>query len=314
VIEDSVPLSANDTDNADNGNTAAQAPQTTEQDLLLLAEDHANGRRGRREMEAEDSRMAAAIAEEYGGLRLWDRQPGETARAWMMFQSFRDIGPRRTFAEAIRLLRERQETADLLEPDTIHVSKRDATRKRRQIASMTQMSDYAVRYEWRRRCVAYDVYLDRERQETAVQEVRAMVQRHLGISAMLQQKSVNALKELQWETLKGNPRLLLDYLVEGTKMERAVRGDAIVTAAANANAADTATPAGGAVEGMDLQFENTKDELRRRLEAIAARKAQLRQHELEQSGVVVRQITDGSNSVRSDELPAADDDNAPRSQ
>lgn len=203
--------------------------------------------------ELEQAAIQATLAEESpDGRKPWDRLESERTKPWLAFQCYRDLGPKRTLAEVSRTLYGPKENQP---PEVTEGGKVP------KVKSVTRLKMWMVEHNWVARAVAYDLHLDRTRQETAQNEVTAMVQRHLGISGMIQQKALNALKEMTPEQLKKSPKVLLDYLIEGAKMERLARGEVTERIQANADS-----------EGSTEASASAREELRTRLEAIAKRK------------------------------------------
>lgn len=232
----------------------------------------------RAEEELEQAATQAKLAEESPtGRQPWERLESERTKPWIAFQTYRDLGPKRTLAETSRQLygpREKQ-------PD-------DPSIKVPRARSVTQLKRWMVENNWVSRAVAYDLHLDRVRQETAVTEVQKMVERHIGISGLIQQKAVNALKEMDVEQLKRLPKVVLEYLVEGAKMERLARGEAteMVAEKAKGTVSNEATV-------------SAKEELLRRLESIAKRKSEAEEARAE----IRRQKEETVEEQRSENIP-----------
>ena len=123
-------------------------------------------------------------------IQPWDRQPGETAKAFEAFKAYRDLGSERSITKAAQALNKARAT----------------------------MGEWSGRWGWVERVAAYDRYLDRIEQEKAVKEYQKMIERHTRIAMSIQEKAVRALSELKEEDL--TPSVLLAYLAKATEIER----------------------------------------------------------------------------------------------
>lgn len=81
------------------------------------------------------------------GPRTWDRQPGETDRAWEAFRAFDDLGPGRTIADAYRTL----------------TGKSDAPR------APSWWYDWVVAWSWYERIRAKESHIEQEVEEREIQ-------------------------------------------------------------------------------------------------------------------------------------------------
>lgn len=89
---------------------------------------------------------------------VWERQPGEPARAFAAFCVYRDMGPQRSIRKAEPIIRAAGNGAR----KTVH--------------------QWSSKWGWASRAPAYDAMLDRERVAERVGEVRKMEDRHAQIS------------------------------------------------------------------------------------------------------------------------------------
>ena len=80
----------------------------------------------------------------------WERQPGETDKAFSVFVTYRDAGPGRSL----------RKTASALGRE------------------LTQLADWSVRWGWQVRVRAWDDEMDRVRRQAALAETEAMAVRH----------------------------------------------------------------------------------------------------------------------------------------
>lgn len=151
----------------------------------------------------------------------WERQPGESARAFSAFAAYRDLGPRH---------RSHVKTGQNVSINT------------------TTLAGWSTKYEWVRRCDEYDAFLDRERRDAELEAMKDMTRRHIDIGRALVSAGAVELRKLLEEVqtiqiaadgrpvvdAKGNAKLVgrklrpkeIRELTElGTKIERLARGE-----------------------------------------------------------------------------------------
>jgi hypothetical protein len=126
---------------------------------------------------------------------IWERQQGESGKAFEAFAIYRDSGSSRTF----------QLVADRLQKSSALVRR------------------WAKNYDWEERARAYDNYLDKQQREKAEREIKDMTTRHIKTAMGLQQKAITALKEITSEDM--TTKNILDFIKTGCDMERAARLD-----------------------------------------------------------------------------------------
>lgn len=85
----------------------------------------------------------------------WERQPGETSRAYAAFCSYRDLGPRRSLAAAYRA----RKPGSLDERAPGH------------------WCEWSTRFRWVERAAAYDAFLDEQRREQKERALRELEER-----------------------------------------------------------------------------------------------------------------------------------------
>lgn len=100
----------------------------------------------------------------------WDRRPKETDAAWQAFQTYRDLGPDRSVASAVK--------AAGLKPATSRSWERMASR-----------------HAWRERVVAWDTHMDSVVQARIEKEHGEMASRHVKLGKNLQAVSGVVLRE-----------------------------------------------------------------------------------------------------------------------
>lgn len=124
------------------------------------------------------------------------------------------------------------------------------------------MQSWAKLYMWKQRAQGYDRFVDQQKIRSTVEEVQKMVERHISIAGTMQMKAFNRLKEMPKEEL--TPKLVMEYLLEGAKLERLSRE----------MSTDQVKVSGDRNAPLELEVGvDLREELARRIEQIAARKA-----------------------------------------
>ncbi len=131
--------------------------------------------------------------------KLWDRRPGESAKAYRAFTLYRDKQADRTFESVAGLLQ----------------------------CSGTNIRRWAKRWDWTSRVRAYDIHLDRIELDALSRERLAMKKRMARQGIDMQLAAADGLSELMRKT---GPRGLsasdIAKLAEvGSKLERYARGE-----------------------------------------------------------------------------------------
>jgi hypothetical protein len=128
------------------------------------------------------------------GLQPWDRRPAESPRAWAAFNTYRDIGPGRTY----------QKVADRLH-------KSGANYRR-----------WGTKHDWRDRAGAWDAEQDRLWQEEVTADRHRIAKRHVQLAGQLYSKVLQRLSTMDPADLSpGEVRLWMEAAL---KIERAVYG------------------------------------------------------------------------------------------
>ena len=151
----------------------------------------------------------------------WEKQPGESAKAFEAFAIYRDMGVERSVRKVTQRLNK----------------------------SLTLIGKWSSRYNWPERARAYDRDLDRQAHAQAVREVRSMTNRHIRIAMQLQAKALEALEQLNVATL--SPKMQLAFLAKATEIERMNRLSA-------AGMDDSGQQRDGA-EGIEVVIEGEDD-------------------------------------------------------
>ncbi|KAB0577243.1 hypothetical protein EI53_01269 [Fusobacterium naviforme] len=120
----------------------------------------------------------------------WERQKGESEKAYEAFAAYRDLGEKRTIVA---------------------------------VAEKLQKSDSLIRrwkdrWNWKERVRAYDNDLEKEARAKAVKDRKDMTARHIGIAMQLQKKALEALQGLSVEDM--TPKDIKEYIKMATDLER----------------------------------------------------------------------------------------------
>ncbi len=129
----------------------------------------------------------------------WERQPGETTKAFEAFCIYRDLGVDRSLAKVAEQLKK----------------------------SGTLMGRWSGTYDWVNRAAAWDNEQDRIERETAEKErikaIKSMRKRHAGLASAMLVKAATALQQLQPDEITPNE---ISRMVDvASKLERISRGD-----------------------------------------------------------------------------------------
>lgn len=128
-------------------------------------------------------------------LRLWERQDGETEKAFSAFKAYLEMEDRNVTSLAKRLSKSRQ-----------------------------LLVNWKQKYNWQERCIAWDKSLQEIEYKTAVKERKKMAKRHIAIAMSMQAKAVEALKQI--DVSKLTPGEIIRLFDTSVKIERLSRGEA----------------------------------------------------------------------------------------
>jgi hypothetical protein len=136
--------------------------------------------------------------------QLWDRQPGESSKAYQHFCIYRDMGTGRSLRQM--------------------VSVPGCTSVRR------QLNRWSPRWRWVERCQKYDDYTERQLRLQQEKERLEMHKRHAKIAVLGQNIAVKGLENLLGKVQSGEhdvtPADLTRLLDTSVKVERLARGEA----------------------------------------------------------------------------------------
>lgn len=127
--------------------------------------------------------------------KLWERQDGESEKAFEAFVIYRDMGLERTVSAVVKRLEK----------------------------SRNLLDRWKDRWDWETRAAAYDNYLDREAQKAAIREYKKMNQRHIETAKLLQSKALESLQNVEQGSL--SPKYILDFLTKAIELERIAAKD-----------------------------------------------------------------------------------------
>ena len=124
----------------------------------------------------------------------WERQQGESAKAFEAFAIYRDM-PQRSIREVARQLGK----------------------------SNTIIARWSSNHEWQKRVAAWDGEQDRIAREAQIQEIKKMRKRHADLATAMLVKASKALKKIPEDDIKASD---VSRMVEtAAKLERISRGD-----------------------------------------------------------------------------------------
>lgn len=125
----------------------------------------------------------------------WERQEGETSRAYEAFAVYRDMGPDRSINKTSQKLSKNR----------------------------TTIAEWSARNDWVKRVAAWDAEQDRIVRQAQIDEIKKMRKRHADLAYAMLIKAANALKRMPEDEIKA---MDIGRFVEvGSKLERLSRGD-----------------------------------------------------------------------------------------
>lgn len=120
----------------------------------------------------------------------WERQKGESEKAYEAFAAYRDLGAKRTTVAVAEKLQK----------------------------SDTLIRRWKDRWDWKERVRAYDNDLEKEARAKAIKDRKGMTERHIGIAMQLQKKALEALSSLEVEDM--TPKDIKEFIKMATDLER----------------------------------------------------------------------------------------------
>jgi len=139
---------------------------------------------------------AAENAEQTGHRQLWERQPGESAKAYSAFQKYLGLSSRRTLREVAQL----------------------------SSCSTQNIQRWSRRWFWVLRTQAYDVIEEERFREQCSRDRLAMRRRQVSLGVACQSVGAHAIRELQSRIASGqplglSPSEIKDLLAIGAQLE-----------------------------------------------------------------------------------------------
>jgi hypothetical protein len=129
---------------------------------------------------------------------VWERQPGESSKAYAAFCIYRDLGTERSLDKALAA-----------------ANKKPTNRR--------HWSRWMDKYNWLERARAYDDYLERKKREEKEKAILEMAERHARLAMAFQQRVAERLREINPSEL--SPSDMAKWLDTATKLERLSRGE-----------------------------------------------------------------------------------------
>lgn len=120
----------------------------------------------------------------------WERQKGESEKAFEAFAAYRDMGEKRTFTAVAEKLQK----------------------------SVSLIRRWKDRWEWPERVRAYDNELEKAARAKVIKDRKDMTERHIKIAMQLQKKALEALTSLEVEAM--SPKDIKEYIKMATDLER----------------------------------------------------------------------------------------------
>ena len=127
----------------------------------------------------------------------WERQEGESVKAFEAFTVYLGMGDERSIREVAQRLAK----------------------------SRTLIGRWSVTYQWVERVAAFDADVQRKAHAKAVKKRRNMVDRHISIALKMQEKALMALEQMDPADI--DPKNLIAMLREATKLEQEMRTAAV---------------------------------------------------------------------------------------
>lgn len=126
----------------------------------------------------------------------WERMPAETGPSWAAFVVYRDSGPTRTLESAAKAVGKHRST----------------------------LNDFAKRWDWQPRVLAWDAEVDRQRRAAFLRLQRAAIKKHVQAAVRIRTLAIKAIKQIDASMLASQPRDALAFLQAAIKIEQASLG------------------------------------------------------------------------------------------
>ncbi len=132
----------------------------------------------------------------------WERQPGETSKAYAAFCIYRNMGPRQR---------------SLIETARCWYADKSRTR-------VGVIERWSAGHNWVERCKAYDEFIDEQRRQQALDEILEMAGRQAREGTQLQALGLRILQKISAQEPSGNVLDVVRALRTGAEIERLARG------------------------------------------------------------------------------------------
>lgn len=120
----------------------------------------------------------------------WERQKGESEKAYEAFSIYRDMGAERTITAVVKRLEKSRNLIDR----------------------------WKDRWEWKERVRLFDNDLEKKARDKAIKDRKAMVDRQIKIAMQVQKKALEALENLSVEEMSAKD--IKEYIKMATDLER----------------------------------------------------------------------------------------------
>lgn len=127
----------------------------------------------------------------------WERQEGESSKAYAAFCIYRDYGVDRSIVKVVQMYGENG-------------------------TSKAQLFRWSSRYSWVQRCSDFDTFSEQQRRKEISAYRQKMSERHAQNARAIQEKALHALKHVDPSTLTNSE--LLKYLESGMRIEKEALG------------------------------------------------------------------------------------------
>lgn len=137
----------------------------------------------------------------------WERQPGETPRAFGAFLLYRNLPPHE---------RSLSRVAEMLASNS--------QKQRRPQVILRQVKRWSAQYGWVERAAAWDEEKDRQDREMQAEARRKMHERHASAGRALILLGMKRLEDLQHRVHELSPLAAMKFIVAGVQIEREAMG------------------------------------------------------------------------------------------
>ena len=125
----------------------------------------------------------------------WERQQGESTRAYEAFALYRDMGADRSLRKVVQSLNK----------------------------NLTTIAEWSTKYEWVKRVAEWDAEQDRIARNAQIEEIKKMRKRHAEVANSMIIKAARALNRMKEEDIR--PADISRFIEVASKLERLSRGD-----------------------------------------------------------------------------------------